>query len=97
MKTLLIPAGPGFFACVFAVSSSAKAQYKCDQPSFARRSTASPWSPDGDHCGLGRVRGDYGLQMKEYVRFEGDETRCARAARTKAETQEPQAIDGASI
>ena len=68
-------------ACVgllsVAVSPAAQAQFKCDQPQLTR--------VDATACALGakdvaslrryvtRTRAIYGLQMKDYVRFEGDE------------------------
>ncbi len=60
-----------------AASSAAHAQYKCDQPRLTR--------VDARACALGaadaaslrrfitRTQAIYGLQMKDYVRFEGDE------------------------
>ena len=60
-----------------AVSPVAQAQYKCDQTRLTR--------VDATACALGaqdvaslrryvtRTQAIYGLQMKDYVRFEGDE------------------------
>ena len=60
-----------------AVSPAAQAQFKCDQPQLTR--------VDATACALGakdvallrryvtRTQAIYGLQMKDYVRFEGDE------------------------
>ncbi len=60
-----------------AVSPVAQAQYKCDQPQLRR--------VDATACALGakdaaslrrfvtRTQAIYGLQMRDYVRFEGDE------------------------
>ena len=60
-----------------AVSPAAQAQFKCDQPHLTR--------VDATACALGakdaaslrryvtRTQAIYGLQMKDYVRFEGDE------------------------
>jgi hypothetical protein len=63
-----------------AVSSAAQAEFKCDQPQLTR--------VDATACALGakdvaslrryvtRTQAIYGLQMKDYVRFEGDETKA---------------------
>ena len=66
-----------FGALAVAVSSVAQAQYKCDQPQLTR--------VDATACALGakdaaalrryvtRTQAIYGLQMKDYVRFDGEE------------------------
>ena len=70
-----------------AVSPVAQAQYKCDRPQLTR--------VDATACALGakdaaslrrfitRRQAIYGLQMKDYARFEGDEPQAppARAAK----------------
>jgi hypothetical protein len=66
-----------FGLLLVAVSPAAQAQFKCDQPQLTR--------VDATACTLGakdvaslrryvtRTQAIYGLQMKDYVRFEGDE------------------------
>ncbi len=71
-----------------AVSPAAHAQLKCDQPPLTR--------VDATACALGakdvaslrryvtRTQAIYGLQMKDYVRFEGDEPQAAPARAAQA-------------
>jgi len=66
-----------------AVSPAAQAQFKCDQAQLVRVDAAA--------CALGakdvaalrryvtRTQAIYGLQMKDYVRFEGDEPKAPPA------------------
>ena len=66
-----------------AVSPVAQAQFTCDQPQLTR--------VDATACALGakdvaslrryvtRTQAIYGLQMKDYVRFEGDEPKAQPA------------------
>lgn len=69
-----------------AVSPAVQAQYKCDKPQLTR--------VDATACTLGakdaaslrrfitRTQAIYGLEMKDYVRFEGDEPQApTRAAK----------------
>ena len=73
------------------ISSSAQAQFKCDQPQLTR--------VDATACALGakdvaslrryvtRTQAIYGLEMKDYVRFEGDEPKAPRARAAQASPQ----------
>ena len=66
-----------------AISPIAQGQYKCDQPRLTR--------VDATACALGgrdvaslrryvtRTQAIYGLQMRDYVRFEGDEPQAPPA------------------
>ncbi len=80
-----------FALMAVAASPAAQAQYKCDQPRLAR--------VDAHACALGardvaslrryvtRTQAIYGLQMKDYVRFEGDEPQAPPARPTKVTPQ----------
>ena len=71
-----------------AATPNALAQFKCDQPLLNR--------VDATACALGnrdvaslrryvtRTQAIYGLQMKDYVRFEGDEPTASRASAAQA-------------
>ena len=66
-----------------AISPTAQAEFKCDQPRLTR--------VDATACAFGakdvaslrryvtRTQAIYGLQMKDYVRFEGDEPKAQSA------------------
>ena len=60
-----------------AVSSVAQAQYKCDQPQLTRVDATACALAAKDTASLRRyvtrTQAIYGLQMKDYARFEGDE------------------------
>jgi len=70
----------GFGLLSVVASPAAQAQYKCDQPRLMR--------VDATACALGakdvaslrryvtRTQSIYALQMKDYVRFEGDELKA---------------------
>ena len=60
-----------------AISPVAQAQYKCDQPRLTRVDATACALSNADVASLRRyvtrTQAIYGLQMKDYVRFEGDE------------------------
>ena len=71
-----------------AVSPAVQAEFKCEQPRLTR--------VDATACALGaadvgslrryvtRTQAIYGLQMKDYVRFEGDEPKAPPARPAQA-------------
>ena len=87
---------PLVLACVgllsVAVAPTAQAEFKCDQPRLTR--------VDATACALGakdvaslrryvtRTQAIYGLQMKDYVRFEGDEPKAPPAPAVQVKTRD---------
>lgn len=82
-----------------AVLPTAQAEFKCDQPQLTR--------VDATACALGakdaaslrrhvtRTQSIYGLQMKDYVRFEGDEPQVpSKPAAPAAQVTKPASVAG---
>lgn len=71
-----------------AVSTAAQAQFKCDQLQLRRvDATVSAMAAQGDVTSvrryITRMQAIYGLEMKDYVRFEGDEPKAPPARRVQ--------------
>ena len=73
----------------FAISSTAYAEYRCDQPQLTRvDATACAKAAEGASAlrqYVWRTQRIYGLQMSDYARFEGEEPKPkpTRAAQPK--------------
>ena len=65
------------FGVLSVAASTAQAQYKCDQPRLTRVDATACALAAKDTASLRRyvtrTQAIYGLQMKDYARFEGDE------------------------
>ena len=75
-----------------AVSSTAYAEFKCDQPRLTRvDATACAKAAEGASAlrqYVWRTQRIYGLQMSDYVRFEGDEPKPKPARTAQAKPQD---------
>jgi len=76
----------------FAISSTAYAEYRCDQPQLTRvDATACAKAAEGASAlrqYVSRTQRIYGLQMSDYARFEGEEPKPNRFAAAQPKPQE---------
>ncbi len=77
----------GFALLSVAICPTAQAEYKCDQPRLARVDATACALGAKDVASLRRyitsTQAIYSLEMKDYVRFEGDEPKALPARPAK--------------
>ena len=75
-----------------ALSPTAHAEFKCDQPQLTRVDATAcakaAESPSSVRRYISRTQNIYGLQMSDYVRFVGDEPRARPAPAANAKPQD---------
>ena len=81
-----------------AVSPAAQAEYKCDQPQLTRVDATACALGASDVAALRRhvtmTQAIYGLQMKDYVRFVGDEPPAPLKQPAPAQVTKPASLAG---